>query len=92
MLVRLALYQPDIPQNAGSLIRLGACLGVPVDIIEPCGFLFTDRALKRVGMDYLDKAQVCRHSSLGGLSGGAPGARWKAHSLDVERHASLHPV
>lgn len=63
MLVRLALYQPDIPQNAGSLIRLGACLGVPVDIVEPCGFLFTDRALKRAGMDYLDKAEVHRHSS-----------------------------
>lgn len=59
----LALYEPDIPQNAGSLIRLGACLGVPVDIIEPCGFLFTDRALKRAGMDYLDKAEVHRHSS-----------------------------
>lgn len=59
----LALYEPDIPQNAGSLIRLGACLDVPVDIIEPCGFLFTDRALKRAGMDYLDKAEVHRHSS-----------------------------
>lgn len=61
--MHLALYQPDIPHNAGSLIRLGACLGVPVDIIEPCGFLFTDRPLKRAGMDYLDKAEVRRHSS-----------------------------
>ena len=61
--MRLALYEPDIPQNAGSLMRLGACLGVAVDIIEPCGFLLTDRALKRAGMDYLDRAEVTRHAS-----------------------------
>ena len=61
--MRLALFQPDIPQNAGSLIRLGACLGVPVDIIEPCGFLLTDRTLKRAGMDYLELASVTRHAS-----------------------------
>jgi tRNA (cytidine/uridine-2'-O-)-methyltransferase len=51
--MRLALYEPDIPQNAGALMRLGACLGVGVDLIEPCGFLLTDRALKRAGMVYL---------------------------------------
>ncbi|HTK78849.1 MAG TPA: tRNA (cytidine(34)-2'-O)-methyltransferase [Rhizomicrobium sp.] len=61
--MRLALYEPDIPQNAAALIRLGACLGVPVDIIEPCGFLFSDAAFKRAGMDYLDRAQVRRHDS-----------------------------
>lgn len=61
--MRLALYQPDIPQNAGTLLRLGACLGVGVDIIEPCGFLFTDRGLRRAGMDYLDLADVTRHES-----------------------------
>ena len=61
--MRLALYQPDIPQNAGSLIRLGACLGVALDIIEPCGFLLTDRALKRAGMDYIALAEVTRHPS-----------------------------
>ncbi len=61
--MHLALYQPDIPQNAGTLIRLGACLGVAVDIIEPCGFLFTDKALKRAGMDYLELADVTRHAS-----------------------------
>lgn len=61
--MRLALFEPDIPQNAGSLIRLGACLGVPVDIIEPCGFLLTDRAFKRAGMDYLALAEVTRHAS-----------------------------
>jgi tRNA (cytidine/uridine-2'-O-)-methyltransferase len=61
--VRLALYEPDIPQNAGSLMRLGACLGVGIDIIEPCGFLLTDRNFRRAGMDYLKSADICRHSS-----------------------------
>jgi len=61
--MRLALYEPDIPQNAGTLIRLGACLGVPVDIIEPCGFLFTERGFRRAGMDYLELAEIARHAS-----------------------------
>ena len=61
--VRLALYQPDIPQNTGALLRLGACLGVPLDIIEPCGFLLDDRRLRRAGMDYLKEAAVVRHAS-----------------------------
>ncbi|OJT97229.1 MAG: tRNA methyltransferase [Alphaproteobacteria bacterium 65-7] len=61
--MRLALFEPDIPQNAGSLIRLGVCLGVGVDIIEPCGFLLTDRGLKRAGMDYLKNADFRRHVS-----------------------------
>ena len=50
MVMHLALFEPDIPQNAGSLVRLGACMGVPVDIIEPCGFLMDDARLKRAGM------------------------------------------
>jgi tRNA (cytidine/uridine-2'-O-)-methyltransferase len=61
--MRLALYQPDIPQNAGALIRLGACLGVPVDVIEPCGFLLGDRSFRRAGMDYLALADWHRHAS-----------------------------
>jgi len=61
--VRLALYEPDIPQNAGSLMRLGACLGVGVDIIEPCGFLLSDRNFRRAGMDYLQHADIRRHES-----------------------------
>ncbi len=51
--MRLVLYQPDIPQNAGALMRLAGCLGVALDVIEPCGFLLDDRRLKRAGMDYL---------------------------------------
>src|SRR3954463_812548 len=61
--MRLALYQPDIPQNAGAMMRLCACLGVALDIIEPCGFLLSDRNLRRAGMDYAQKAQIDRHDS-----------------------------
>jgi tRNA (cytidine/uridine-2'-O-)-methyltransferase len=61
--MRLVLYQPDIPQNAGTLLRLGACLGVPVDVIEPCGFLWDDRRLRRAGMDYLAGVELTRHAS-----------------------------
>ena len=61
--MRLALFEPDIPQNAGALIRFGACLSVAIDIIEPCGFLFDDARLKRAGMDYLELAEVARHVS-----------------------------
>lgn len=61
--MRLALYEPDIPQNVGALLRLGACLGVGVDLIEPVGFLLTDKGLKRAGMDYLKTAQLTRHDS-----------------------------
>lgn len=61
--MRLALFEPDIPQNAGALIRLGACLGVGVDIIEPCGFLFSDAGFRRAGMDYAGSAEIMRHAS-----------------------------
>ena len=61
--MRLALFEPDIPQNVGAILRLCACLGVPLDVIEPCGFVFDDRKLKRVAMDYLEKATLCRHAS-----------------------------
>jgi tRNA (cytidine/uridine-2'-O-)-methyltransferase len=61
--MRLALFEPDIPQNAGTLMRLGACLGVGVDVIGPCGFLFSDSAFRRAGMDYLDQTNFVRHES-----------------------------
>ncbi len=61
--MRIALFQPDIPQNTGTLLRLGACLDVELDIIEPCGFVFAERALKRSGMDYLDMVKYRRHAS-----------------------------
>ena len=62
--MRIAVYQPDIAQNCASILRLGACLGVPVDIIEPCGFLFSDAQLRRAGMDYLEKAEFVRLGSI----------------------------
>jgi len=61
--MRLALYQPDIPPNVGTLLRLAACMGVAVDIIEPCGFPISDRTLKRAVMDYAEHAVVARHAS-----------------------------
>ena len=61
--MRLVLFQPDIAPNAGSLLRLGACLGVAVDIVEPCGFVFSDAQLRRAGMDYLEHADYVRHAS-----------------------------
>ena len=61
--MRLVLYEPDIPQNTGTLIRLAACLGLPVDLIEPCGFHMDDRRLRRAGMDYLDRVEIVRHRS-----------------------------
>jgi tRNA (cytidine/uridine-2'-O-)-methyltransferase len=60
--MRLALFQPDQAGNVGTILRLAACLGVPVDIIEPCGFPWSDRALKRAGMDYVEIASVTRHA------------------------------
>lgn len=60
--MRLTLYQPDIPQNTGTLLRTAACLGLGVDIIEPCGFLLTDKRMRRAGMDYLDQVEWRRWS------------------------------
>jgi tRNA (cytidine/uridine-2'-O-)-methyltransferase len=61
--MRLALYEPDIPQNLGAFIRLAACLATPLDIIEPCGFPVDDRRIRRAAMDYYDLAQLRRHNS-----------------------------
>jgi tRNA (cytidine/uridine-2'-O-)-methyltransferase len=61
--LRLALFEPDIPQNAGAMFRLAACFGIPVDLIEPCGFLLDDRKMRRAGMDYLDGIELSRHIS-----------------------------
>ena len=61
--MRIALYEPDIPQNTGTILRLAACLGLAADIIEPAGFPVTDRAFRRAGMDYLDQVKLTRHAS-----------------------------
>lgn len=61
--MRLALFQPDIPQNLGAAVRLAACLGVSLDVIEPCGFPLGDAAIRRAAMDYAALADVTRHAS-----------------------------
>ncbi len=60
--MRIALYQPDIAGNVGAVLRTAACLDVPCDIIEPCGFAFSERSLKRAGMDYAAQAKIARHA------------------------------
>jgi len=61
--MRLALFQPDIPQNLGAALRLGACLGVAVDVIEPCAFPLSDKSLKRAALDYGALCEMKRHLS-----------------------------
>ena len=61
--LRIALYEPDIPQNTGSVLRTAACLGISVDVIGPCGFVWGGRQMRRAGMDYLDAVNVNRHLS-----------------------------
>lgn len=61
--LRLALFQPDIPQNAGTMLRMAACFGIGADIIEPAGFPVSDRHFRRSGMDYLDQLEIVRHVS-----------------------------
>ena len=76
--MRLALYQPDIPQNTGTILRLCACLDVEAHIIEPAGFPVSDRHFRRAGMDYLDQVNIVRHDSWGHF------ARWR-----TEQHLRL---
>ena len=67
--MRIALYEPDIPQNTGTILRLCACLGVEAHIIEPAGFPVTDRAFRRAGMDYLNQVTLVRHESFAAFEG-----------------------
>lgn len=75
--MRLALYEPDIPQNTGAILRLAACFGVAVDVIEPTGFIMTDRKLRRAGLDYIAQTTLKTHRS------------WSA--FNDERHAAANP-
>ena len=61
--MRLALYQPDIPQNTGAMLRLAACFGLGVDVILPAGFIFDDKRMRRAGMDYIDQVEIVRHTA-----------------------------
>ena len=71
--MRLALFEPDIPQNAAALSRLAACLDLPIDVIEPCGFLFSDAGFRRAGLDYVERAEIKRHSSWASFRAALPG-------------------
>mgnify|MGYP003625464639 CR=1 FL=1 len=61
--IAFALFEPDIPQNTGNLIRTGACFGMQVHVIEPCGFVLSDSRMRRAGMDYAERAALVRHAS-----------------------------
>jgi tRNA (cytidine/uridine-2'-O-)-methyltransferase len=61
--MRIALYEPDIPQNTGTILRLAACFGIGVDVIEPAGFALEDARMRRAGMDYLGRVELRRHAS-----------------------------
>jgi len=71
--MRLALYQPDIPQNTGTILRLAACMDVVVDLIEPAGFVLDDRRMRRAGMDYIDRVVLVRHRSWDAFMAARPG-------------------
>lgn len=73
--MRIALYQPEIAGNVGAILRLAACFDVPVDIIEPCGFAFSDRSLKRAGMDYVAHVSVTRHPDWAAFESAVSGRR-----------------
>lgn len=72
--MRLALYEPDIPQNTGAIMRLCSCFAVPLDIIEPCGFLLGDSRMKRAGMDYVQNLVMSRHRN------------WQAFYEETKKH------
>ncbi len=74
--MRIALFQPDIAGNVGTILRMSACFGVACDIIHPCGFAFSKASLKRAGMDYLDHAQITEH------------ADWAAFERDISQQQS----
>ena len=87
--MRLVLYEPDIPQNTGALLRLAACLDLPVDIIEPCGFFLDDKRMRRAGMDYLDRVAVTRHSSWPAYQGAATGRLVLLTTAAVDRYVDF---
>ncbi len=88
--MRLALYQPDIPQNTGTILRLAACFGVGVDIIEPCGFPFSQKALRRAGMDYLPQAVIARHSGWDSFQAAHRMAGGRLVALTTQAETSLY--
>jgi tRNA (cytidine/uridine-2'-O-)-methyltransferase len=73
--MRIALYEPEIAGNVGAVLRLGACLGVPVDLIEPMGFAWDDKRVRRTAMDYIDHVAITRHTGFAAFKGVAAAQR-----------------
>lgn len=73
--MRIALYEPEIAQNVGAVLRLGACMGIGVDLIEPLGFAWDDRRVRRTAMDYIDHVAIARHADFAAFRGSLGGAR-----------------
>lgn len=71
--MRIALYEPEIAQNVGAVLRLGACLGVAVDLIEPLGFAWDDKRVRRTAMDYIDAVAITRHDDFAAFRAATPG-------------------
>jgi tRNA (cytidine/uridine-2'-O-)-methyltransferase len=93
-MIRLALYQPDIPQNAGAMMRLVACFGVALDLIEPCGFPFDDQRVRRAGMDYIDQLDLTRHASWAAFRAAGSGRLVLLTTAGDRRHIDFgfHPA
>lgn len=73
--MRIALYQPEIAGNVGAVLRLGACFGVAIDLIEPMGFAWDDKRVRRTAMDYIDEVDICRHSGFDAFEAASGNAR-----------------
>jgi tRNA (cytidine/uridine-2'-O-)-methyltransferase len=71
--MRIALFEPEIAGNVGAIMRLGACMGVPIDLIEPMGFEWDDKRVRRTAMDYIDHVDVSRHGSFDAFRQATPG-------------------
>jgi tRNA (cytidine/uridine-2'-O-)-methyltransferase len=85
--MRIALYEPEIAGNVGAVLRLGACLGVAVDLIEPLGFAWDDRRVRRTAMDYIDHVSVTRHADFAAFQAARAGARLILFTTKATRSA-----
>ncbi|MFL2687738.1 MAG: tRNA (cytidine(34)-2'-O)-methyltransferase [Alphaproteobacteria bacterium] len=88
--MRLALFEPDIPQNTGAMLRLAACMDVAVDVIEPCGFVWSDRYMRRSGMDYLERVDLTRYASWEAYRKGRQGRLILLTTKGAQSHTSFN--
>jgi tRNA (cytidine/uridine-2'-O-)-methyltransferase len=89
-MIQCALFEPDIPQNAGTILRLGACFGVAVHIVHPCGFALSDRNFRRAGMDYLDRAVLVEHADWPSFEAWRRQSRQRLVALTTRGDTALH--